>query len=658
MSQPDPTLVAFDDVVVDLAGRRLLRGGVEQTLEPKAFGVLALMVQAPGRVFSRDELMDAVWGHRHVTPGVLNRVMTLVRHALGEVAQDARYLHTLHGVGYRFDLPTPDVDAVPEPSIAGHAAVMAPVVEPAARNRLRWHKAVWLLPVLALVVAAGAWWRHADSSVRTSGANGTAPAPVPTLVVVPLKPIGGGDGVRTIADGLSEELIGSLARIDGLRVIARESTHLAVAESDDPARLAQRLGISHVLQGSLQQAGQSLRVHLRLVDANSGGTLWAKDFDRDASEVLLMQREIAESVAASLTLKLGLATTPGKSGDAEFLRRLLAARAMIYRVDLPIDQSTLAPEKQLRTLLDERPDDARTHEALALTLNFRAMLQPGSPEASPSRAQAVQEATIAQRLDPSLPDSYVVLAIAACARNDWEQCFAQFNEADIRGAQMPPAFSTATLMARLGYLDKAEAILREQLARDPLNGRKKFTLGRILDTLGRHVEARKQLFDPDTDGGPTMRPGYARWFNAYWRGDRVEALRIAEQDIGKADSENALSLMPGYLATSRTMGNPALWSQVPAAAATFERKTGLLNYVRLLAPDAPSHSAEFIRSLGEARERSYSTWDLLLWTKDLSYLRRDPAFQAYLKDNGILAYWKQHGFPSQCRPQGDGAFCE
>ena len=60
---------------------------------------------SPGQVFSRDEILDEVWGHRHVTPGVLNRVITLVRHALGEDAQSSRYLHTVHGYGYRFDLP-------------------------------------------------------------------------------------------------------------------------------------------------------------------------------------------------------------------------------------------------------------------------------------------------------------------------------------------------------------------------------------------------------------------------------------------------------------------------------------------------------------------------------------------------------------------------
>ena len=98
MNQPPPTVLSFDDIVLDLAGRRLLRAGQPQPLEPKAFAVLSLLAGSPGRVFSRDEILDAVWGHRHVTPGVLNRIITLLRHALGEDAHTPRYLHTVHGL--------------------------------------------------------------------------------------------------------------------------------------------------------------------------------------------------------------------------------------------------------------------------------------------------------------------------------------------------------------------------------------------------------------------------------------------------------------------------------------------------------------------------------------------------------------------------------
>ena len=116
MDPSTPVPLAFDESTIDFAGRRLLRDGIEQPLEPKAFAVLALLAGTPGRVFTRDEILDAVWGHRHITPGVLNRLMTLLRHALGEDAQGPRYLHTVHGVGYRFDLSAPMPGAPPQVS--------------------------------------------------------------------------------------------------------------------------------------------------------------------------------------------------------------------------------------------------------------------------------------------------------------------------------------------------------------------------------------------------------------------------------------------------------------------------------------------------------------------------------------------------------------
>ena len=71
--------IAFDDVEIDVAGRRLRVAGAEVPLETKAFAVLLLLVRRTGRVVTRDEILDAVWGHRHVTPNVLNRIVTLLR---------------------------------------------------------------------------------------------------------------------------------------------------------------------------------------------------------------------------------------------------------------------------------------------------------------------------------------------------------------------------------------------------------------------------------------------------------------------------------------------------------------------------------------------------------------------------------------------------
>ena len=657
MPLSEPASLAFDDVVIDFAGRRLLRGGAEQPLEPKAFAVLSLLARAPGQVFARDDILDAVWGHRHVTPGVLNRVVTLVRHALGEDAQHPRLLHTLHGTGYRFDLPTDVAAATSEerraqPDRRTSTESDGRVALPGGRGRL-W---LTLSAALLLLAAAGLAWRHYHRAPLPSAPASAkvAAAAMPTLVVMPLKAIGNDEACRQLADGLGEELIGTLAQIDGLRVIARESTTIAASESADLAQLTQRLGITHALEGSLQQAGQRLRIRLRLIEAHSGRTMWARDFDRDATEVLALQRQIAQAVATSLTLKMGLDTgSTAKSGDAEFLRRYLIAQALLRSRQGVIDRTVEPAENEFRALIRERPDDARAHAGLASALATRAYRRPHLAKAL--RVEALQEAAITQRLDPTLPEPYFLQAAEACRANRWEPCLALLEKTTALAPHFYPArFQQAMALAQLGYLEQAEAIVREDVVRDPINPGKAFTLGRILDTLGQHEEARVQFDRSD------IFATYGRWFNAVWRKDYAEAARIAERDFGNEilrDTE-AGRLKASYVATSRALIDPGHWPQAEAEMREFEQKTGLLNFNRVLMPNASDHAAELVQKLDVLRERSYSSWDLLLWTKDLAYLRRDPEFQRYLRDNGILDYWKQHGFPPQCRPQGEGAVCD
>jgi TolB-like protein/DNA-binding winged helix-turn-helix (wHTH) protein len=640
-----PHRIAFDEVVIDLAGRRLLRAGEVVPLEPKAFDVLALLAAAPGQAFSRDEILDAVWGHRHVTPGVLNRVVSILRHALGDDAHHPRFVHTLHGVGYRFDLPS-------APGIAPADATMAPPPVPFPvpspwRRRIGW--GLLLLAIAALALAATAWWRRAGpTDTRGPVAPREAAAPAPTLVVAPLRPLAAGDAA--LAAGLSDELINAIARIEGLRVIARESTALATASSADAAPLVARLGISHALSGSVQQAGEQLRVHVRLSEAASGRTLWARAYDRDVADVLALQREIAQAVATALSLQLGLSGPAlARGGDAAYYRRYLAARALLSsRVATaePVERA----EAEFRALVRMRPEDARAHAGLALALETRAYRRPQL--AAALRAEAAGEAALARRLDPALAEPYRVQAGAACRANRWEECLALH----ARSRALAPSDTTAgyqhaMALAALGYLDRAEAMMREGVARDPLSPHWRFGWGRILDTLGRHEEARAQFARSDDYAR------YGRWFNAVWRGRLDEAERFAAA-LGEIDmgSDYDRQLAHSYVATTRALRDPALWPAAEAAMRASEADSGLMNFLRIFLPGA--HAAPLIDGLDTVRRRSYSTWDLVLWNPETAFLRRDPAFDAYLRRSGILAYWRAHGFPPQCRPSGDGARCE
>jgi TolB-like protein/DNA-binding winged helix-turn-helix (wHTH) protein len=308
--------IVFDAVEIDCTGRRLFVGGSEAPLEPKAFAVLVLLAGQPGRAFDRDEILDAVWGHRHVTPGVLNRVVTLIRQALGESAEENRYLHTLHGVGYRFDAATRWVatrsgvspsERKPEgiafdsagasitggttveshaphapaerltdvPAGANASAVDDNAARPAAAPLQPSHKPqrvlVWLALGVCVMIGAGYLFTRRPAEVP--------PSAVPTLVVLPLHPVGAAADESVFAEGLSEELITRLARIDGLHLISQTSAALAQTDKLDLTQLAERLHVTHALEGSLRQAGQQLRIDLRLIEIPAGRTLWAQDYD-------------------------------------------------------------------------------------------------------------------------------------------------------------------------------------------------------------------------------------------------------------------------------------------------------------------------------------------------------------------------------------------
>ena len=659
MHAPDPSCLSFDDVTIDFLGHRLTRAGSAQPLEPKAFAVLALLAQAPGRVFSRDEILDAVWGHRHVTPGVLNRVMTLLRHALGEDAHAPRYLHTVHGVGYRFDLPEetrvaadvqpPDPESTPTPE-----AVLAPAVPGGTRRRHarpRARQLAWILPLLALLGFAGwkGWPRDAPPASTPRAAASTA-ATTPTLVVVPLKAISTDSGTRILAEGLSEELICSLSRIEGLRLIAHDSTRRLDASPVDNRATA--LGITHALEGNLQQSGEQLRVRLRMMEAGTGRLLWTREFDRDASETLSLQRDIADAVANSLTLKLGLAVPDARGGDAGYQRRFMDARVLALRLDLPAEESIAKAVTTLRALALERPDDARTRAWLALALRIHGARQP---ELQPAlAAEAVREARLALRLDPSRYEPYLVLGADDCRHARWESCMARLDHA----LALAPGLSyvhhdRATALASLGYLDQAELHARESLLRDPLNPGARYQLARVLDLRGKHEEALQLLQDGDA------RTLHARWFNAVSREDLASALRLAEAYAEAGRSHPATGrLGPSTLAVTRALMDATLWPQARAELQRYEREhPGQANLAGVFAPDTGAAADALVARLLAARGRDPAGVDLL-WTRGLAHLRQTPAFQRHLRESGILAYWQKHGFPTQCRPRGRGADCD
>ena len=160
-SQPDSGWIyQCDDIVIEPRAHRIERAGVGLSVEPKAYAVLVALIQQAGDVVGKDDLLDAAWGHRHVTPGVLTRAISQLRHALGDCAANPRYIATVHSLGYRFigevrRVAAPDAIA-PESPPEETLPPAAPVTPTSRTERpaTRWLAAAITLAVIVATLAA------------------------------------------------------------------------------------------------------------------------------------------------------------------------------------------------------------------------------------------------------------------------------------------------------------------------------------------------------------------------------------------------------------------------------------------------------------------------------------------------------------------------
>lgn len=186
-----------DDLVVEPRAHRLERAGSPISVEPKAYAVLVVLLQQAGEVVNKDTLLDAAWGHRHVTPGVLTRVISQLRHALGDCASQPRYIATVHSLGYRFigdvhripsssspgDEPLPDVASNDDSTAAAHASAPPPSLQTtqAPPRSARWLAAAITLALIVAVLAAVSLWHPPADAGRAPRAT-----PQPAFAVMPV----------------------------------------------------------------------------------------------------------------------------------------------------------------------------------------------------------------------------------------------------------------------------------------------------------------------------------------------------------------------------------------------------------------------------------------------------------------------------------------
>jgi TolB-like protein/DNA-binding winged helix-turn-helix (wHTH) protein/Tfp pilus assembly protein PilF len=302
MAEGEPQrILCFGSFEVDLASGELRRQGRSIHLQEQPFRLLALLLERPGQVVTREELRDKLWPADTFVDfdHSLNTAVRKLREALGDSAEAPRYVETRARRGYRFIAPLTEPAGAARavvPVDARRATVAPP---PAARPRL---PAGGLLVIAALlcVAALATYW----TALRPRPG---APRPRKlTLAVLPFDNLTGEADQEYLSDGLTEETITQLGRLepDRLRVTARSSTWRYKHVDRDIERIRQELRADYVLEGSVRRAGERVRVTAQLIQAGDQTHVWAETYERDLGDVLVLQSELARAVARAIALTL------------------------------------------------------------------------------------------------------------------------------------------------------------------------------------------------------------------------------------------------------------------------------------------------------------------------------------------------------------------
>lgn len=293
-----PLIYLFDQVRVEPEAHRVFQAGHPIELEPKAFAVLLQFLKHPQELLDRNRLLDAVWGHRHLGPATLNRVIAMLRRALGDDVDEPRYIQTVHGLGYRFAVMPArvqrscDNNASTEDAAVAAAVQYAPVAVIAAPaqpegatsganlSRLidvigKYRRLIGSLllvliaaSVLAVLHARDAHWRESPPAAKP-----------PSIAVLPFSARNGDADLRATAEGLSESLTDAFARSANLRVAGRESVHALGRGQASPQHVAEVLDVDYVLSGEIVSASASIRSHIDLWHRGDIAPVWVDEQD-------------------------------------------------------------------------------------------------------------------------------------------------------------------------------------------------------------------------------------------------------------------------------------------------------------------------------------------------------------------------------------------
>ena len=504
-----------------------------------------------------------------------------------------------------------------------------------------------------------------DTSEPT--ASPAAPDARPSLAVLPFVDLSQAKDQEYLGDGLAEEILNQLAQVPALRLVGRTSSFSFKGKDDDLRTIGSKLGVAHLLEGSVRKSGDRIRITAQLAAASDSSQLWSKTYDRNLTDVFAVQDEIARDVAQALSVKLDavkLNTAQGGTTNVDAYDRYLRWRQLLFSeyYDEEHDRERVQLAREAVAL---DPGFVLGWDALATSLDALAS-EVDREQSGRLREEAAQ---VRARIAGLAPDHWIVKrdrAYALWREGKWAEAIALTREI-MEGGPMSyeRAYPYTELIFSVGHLDETVAVIEQLKTIEPLamfisrDLQYDYTAARRIDDA--EAEYQRSLSLEGNDEQPTV----LAFHRMLSRPDAdPKALRDLHRQLAKTldwpfllDLGGVLNDRDAMLAILREAAKDLAYSG-NRRAIVFQMETADALGDADLAVDALRRNLESVDGFAEGRMNHWAYWEI--WTTPHSSIRAHPEFKRLLIQTGVADYWRQTGrWGDGCKPVGADDFqCE
>ena len=468
-------VVRFGIYEMSLQSGELRKGGVRIRVQQQPLKLLEILLERPGQVVTRDELRNRLWPNESFGDfdQAVNIAIAKLRGALGDSADNPRFIETLPKRGYRFiaDVSITESEPPPVPPESGRSEASGEqfreVSSPPTSERFQWRKArTAIVLVLILVLSVLVVWLY-HSRNRPS-----ASATVRSIAVLPLENLSGDAAQDYFADGMTDQLITDLAQIGALRVISRTSAMAYKGARQPLPEIAKQLNVDAVVEGTVLRSGEQVRITAQLIQASSDTHLWADTYEGNLRDTLVLQEKVAQAIADRIRIEL----TPGeqaglkssKAVDAEAYEDYLKGR---YFWNKRSGEGLRRAIEYFNRAIAKDPTYAPAYSGLADSYALAGDWQYAVMTTKEALPKAKAAAMKALELDNTLSEAHTSLAF--CLEGfDWDSETAESEF--LRAIELSPGYATAHHwyawhLALIGRKNDSLSEMRKAENLDPLS---------------------------------------------------------------------------------------------------------------------------------------------------------------------------------------------